>query len=326
MAPTDAGGPAHGGTEFYGQVYAAGTYPLAGLPFNVNGDVTVDLDANRDGQFLAGAGNASQLYHGDLRALDAVARDINVGVNGGVNLSYSVANHTITVPLGQASAFYSGPQQGVWFRGVQGTAFNPWAGTVLANFQAGPGTAIEGYAYRDGRFSVSTTSNYRLFVANAALTVTVTDHDISAEGTITTPVGNGHVAGSIGFDGNFHWVVPGHISIGNDKNHLRGDATLTIDKIGGTFSVTAELDAEARLSIPGFKAEGKVTGTLKVVRNANGSVTYSADLEFDGGVYAWNPVTQTWNKLGSVDVGVLGHRQQAEAARVRPHVHADDLK
>ena len=47
-----------------------------------------------------------------------------------------------------------------------------------------------------------------------------------------------------------------------------------------------------------------MTGTLKVVRNANGAVTYSADLDFDGGVYAWNPVTQKWNKLGSVDVGL----------------------
>ena len=148
----------------------------------MNGDVTVDLDANNDGMFLGGAGNASQLYKGDLKALDAVARDINVGVNGGVNLGYAVAGRTITVPLGQASLYYSGPQQGVWFRGVQGTAMNTWKGTVLEKFQAGPGTAIEGYAFRDGRFSVATTSNYRLFTANAALTLTVTDHDIKAKG------------------------------------------------------------------------------------------------------------------------------------------------
>jgi hypothetical protein len=52
-----------------------------------------------------------------------------------------------------------------------------------------------------------------------------------------------------------------------------------------------------------FNVNGDVTGTLKVVRNAIGSVTYPADVEFDGGVYAWNPVTQTRNEVGSVDVG-----------------------
>jgi hypothetical protein len=112
------------------------------------------------------------------------------------------------------------------------------------------------------------------------------------------------VAGSIGFDGNFHWIVPGSNSLGGGGNYLRGDAALTIDKTGGTFTVAAELDAEAKLSIPGFKAEGKVTGSLKATRSASGAVTYSANLDFDGGVYAWNPVTQKWSKLGSVDVGL----------------------
>ena len=35
-------------------------------------------------------------------------------------IGYAVAGRMITVPLGQGSAFYSGPQQGVWFKGVQG--------------------------------------------------------------------------------------------------------------------------------------------------------------------------------------------------------------
>ena len=124
--------------------------------------------------------------------------------------------------------------------GVQGTAFNPWAGTVLANFQCGPGTAIEGYAYRDGRFSVSTTSNYRLFTANAALTVTVTDHDIAAKGTIKTPVGQGTWPGRSGSTATSTGSRRAHITSGASKNELHGDATLTIDKIGGKFTVTAE--------------------------------------------------------------------------------------
>ena len=59
------------------------------------------------------------------------------------------------MPLGEASVFYSGPRQGVWFKGAQGTAVNPWAGTVLEDFQVGPGTAVEGYGVWYSRMSRS---------------------------------------------------------------------------------------------------------------------------------------------------------------------------
>jgi hypothetical protein len=304
VGPTDPTGPAHGGNEFFGQVYAAGTLPLPGLLMSVNGDVTVDLDADRDGQFLGGAGNASQLFHGDLGALDVVAHDINVGVNGGLNLSYKVAGHTVTSPLGQASALYRGPEQGVWFKGLQGTAVNPWHGTVLEYLQCGGGAAVEGYAYRDGRFSVAVTSNFRAFYVNTALTVTVTDHDIRAQGTMTTPVGKADVAGTIGFDGNFEWQAEGTIGIGTDANHIRGDVTLDIVKFGSTLSVLADLDADAKMSIPGFKIEGRLSGVLRVTGGVNGKVYGTDGIEFHGAAYAYNVFTQKWNKLGSVDASV----------------------
>jgi len=267
--------------------------------------------------FLGGSGNASQLFHGDLKALDAVARDINVGINGGVNFGYAVAGRMITVPLGQGSAFYSGPQQGVWFKGVQGTAFNPWAGTVLANFQSGPGTEVEGYVFRDGRFSVATTSNYRLFSMNAALTLTVTNNEIGAKGSLSTPFGKTDVSGTIGFDGNFHWVAPAGIDIGGSSNHLRGIATMTIDKIGSVFALTADLDVDVKLSIPGFKITGKVGGILKMIRQANGSVFYSGSPKVtDGAMYVWNAIGQKWNKLGSLDnvgFGLSGNKLTLKA-------------
>jgi hypothetical protein len=280
-------------------VYAAGTYPLAGLPMYAYGDVTVDLDANRDGMFLGGSGNASQLFRGDLSAVEAVLRDVNVGVNGGLNLGYTVAGYSVTVPLGEASAFYSGPRQGVWFQGAQGTAVNPWAGTVLEDFQVGPGTAVEGYAYRDGRFSVSTTSSYKLFTLDAALTVTVTNTAITAAGSVTTPVGRADVSGSIAFNGNFTWTGQLQIDVGGGGNYLRGTASVTVTKVGSELTFAAQVDAHAKLSIPGVKAEGDVTGSLTVKVRSDGHVSYAADLDFSAGVYVHNPFTGDWNKLGS---------------------------
>ena len=64
-----------------------------------------------------GAGNASDLFRGDLRALENVARDISIGINGGVNVGYAVAGVNVSVPVGQGSAFYSGPKEAIFFRG-----------------------------------------------------------------------------------------------------------------------------------------------------------------------------------------------------------------
>lgn len=294
---TGAIAPRLGG--YSGHVYAAGEFPLAGVPMSVHGDVTVDLDADGDGQFLGGAGNASQLFRGDLTAVEAVLRDVNVGVNGGVSLGYTVAGRSLTVPLGEASVFYSGPRQGVWFKGAQGTAVNPWAGTALEDFQVGPGTAIEGYAYRDGRFSVSTTSSYKLFTLDAALTVTVTNDSIRAAGTVTTPIGRADVSGSIAFNGDFALAGQLQIDVGGGSNYLRGTAAVTVSKVGSEMTFTAAVDAHARLSIPGAKAEGSVTGSLTVKVRSDGRVSYAADLHFSAGIYVRTPITGDWNKIGS---------------------------
>ena len=44
-------------------------------------------------------------------------------------------------------------------------------------------------------------------------------------------------------------------------------------------------------------------------------MSYSGDLKFDGGVYVRNPVTNDWNKLGNVDVGlpVVGQKLKLSA-------------
>ena len=304
--PTTVGGPLAGDQpEFYGHVYAAGTYPISGLPLTVNGDITVDLDANHDGQYLGGAGNASQLFHGDLNALANVARDINLGVNGGLNLGYTVAGVNVSVPLGQASAFYSGPRGEFSFKGAQGTAINPWQGTVLSKFQVGPGTTVEGIINRDGRFSVSTTSNYRFFTCNAAMTITVTDHDITAAGQLQTPIFTADVSGSIGFNGNFTWTGMGHLGIGTDANHIRGDADFILTKNSSGMTLSLDLDCEGKLSIPGFRLKGDVTGHLKMKVDNSGHVTYDVgSLAFDCDLYIYNPFTQKYNDLGSAGISI----------------------
>ena len=139
---------------------------------------------------LAGLAAAMKIaeagYAVDLFSVVPVKRSHSVcaqgGINGAVNLGYSIGDYQLTVPVGEASLYHSGLQEAVWFKGVQGSESNMFAGTILEDFQTGPGTAIEGHVYRDGRFSVSTTSSYKFMSLDAALTLTVTNDAISARG------------------------------------------------------------------------------------------------------------------------------------------------
>lgn len=285
---------------YFGHVFAAGEFPLSGLPATVSGDVTVDLDANDDGMFLGGAGNADQLFQGDLNALGNAARDIQVGVNGAVNLGYSVGGYQLTVPVGEASLFYSGPQEAVWFKGVQGSEVNTFRGTILEDFQTGPGTKIEGFVYRTGQFSVATTSSYKFMKsANAALTLTVTNNAISAKGQIHTPVATLDVNGAIDFHGNFTWTGSANVNIGGGNNYVHGAASFLLTKTATKATVNLNVNANAKFKISGAKAQGKVTGSMTVTIDDNGHVSYSANLRFKGNVYYWNAVAQGWRKLGS---------------------------
>jgi hypothetical protein len=93
------------------------------------------------------------------------------------------------------------------------------------------------------------------------------------------------------------------VNIGGGNNYLRGDGSLTVTKSNGKLQLTVGADARAKLSIPGFRAVGNVTGSLTVTIAPNGALAYAADLLFDAEIEYWNPLADNgqgdWRKLGS---------------------------
>ena len=125
---------------------------IAGVPVSFDGAITVNLDANGDGQLLAGNGNADQLLHGDLQALPAVFADIDVGVNGIVDLA--VPNlFKIDLQLADVTTVYDGPRVGLWVSGTSGLK-DPLAGSALQGFVITNHDAFNAYLFGDGRDSV----------------------------------------------------------------------------------------------------------------------------------------------------------------------------
>jgi hypothetical protein len=277
--------------DFYGHVFARAEFPLTGLPLEVVGEVTVDLDANDDGQLIAGLGNASLLFRGDLfgRAADAVFADINVGVNGRVNLGYRFGQWDLTVPLGIATAVYSGPQQGIWFNGHTGPGENPWAGTSLSFLQyadSSQTTRLAGYVLRNGTYRVTGTNTYRLLGARAEVSLSLANTGVAATASVDVLGSRVSARGEFLASGDFTLLGEAQVNFGP----LSGAASVSLSKLGSTRSFTADLHARFSLGRGIYSAKGDATGLVRVSYTAAGAVSYSGQVRLSGGVYVGTKV------------------------------------
>jgi len=241
MTPSEGSGGV-GLQNFFGHVFATWEAPVGVLPFFWRGSALVDLDANDDGNWLGGAGNAHQLFHGDLGAALNVMSDVNIGFEGSAFVNLAQLNSHIPfnpVRLGRAAAIVNGRQQGIWFKGMKGTAGNPWQGTVLSALDFGENDVMEGTFFDVHHFHMTSTSTLTL-PGNAELaftlifedsglhadvmggvrwnaTVPVNSVDAScrargdAEGSLDIGWGGSHLdfAGAIGVDGRVRCYVGG---------------------------------------------------------------------------------------------------------------------
>jgi hypothetical protein len=253
-------------TDFYGHVYGTWDQTVVGVKWAGEiawvGEATVDLDANDDGNWLRGLGNADQLLRGDLNGFEDVVRDVNIGFDGSAVYrfewpdSWNFPEHLpapdIEVPLGDGSAAYNGVTQAVWFRGLKGTGDNPWQGTLFSALQFSQTDYMEGTLFLStGRFFVKSTSVFPV-PGNLELrfVVTMQNSGISVE-----------IVGD-----------------------LRWEATVSIDGVGASCVATAEARASYEISVSNnqLKYAGSETLEGRVRCNAGGVRVASVGFEIGG--------------------------------------------
>ncbi len=200
---------------------------VGGVPVSIDGAVTVNLDANGDGMFLAGSGNASQLFHGDLQDLEAVYRDIDFGVNGIIDLDVpNVAK--IDLQLGDVTTVFDGPGLGLWVSGTAGlkdplanSAFKDFVITNHDMFQATVNTP------GSGAFFVSFSTQENLVGARIGFIVTLQNSGFSTE-----------ITGSAG------WSVNGVSA----QATLTGDLSITVDPATGKLRYFGSVHASGKVT------------------------------------------------------------------------------
>jgi len=304
---------------FFGNVYAQGGFQVGDLPFNVNGSITVNLDANGDGNWLGGQGTASQLFSGNAFSgvtLSKALGDVEIGVNGNVALGYQAAGFNLTVPVGAASFIYNGATQGAW---VDGTTLDPLAGTPLDVLQIGTYESVEGAVYREtSRFGVTTTQydlkladTYKVFGATAALDVDLSNSGITLDGTADLFGVNIAVSGDIASDGDLSLTG----SAGVNFNGLGGNVTVDFEKTGSVYAIDASLSGHAGFSNDGWGASLDVSAKL--------DITYSGGhIEYSGSASATGKVT---DPIYSFSVTVSGSISNDEIVLSIAHIGTVDI-
>jgi hypothetical protein len=240
--------PGSGGaglTDFHGHAFASLEQPLVGhdlFAIAGLGEATVDLDADDDGTWLGGAGNAHQLFRGDLGASQDVLRDINVGFDGSAQCRFSAGRSDFDVRLGRATAVFNGNQEAVWFRGLKGPADNPWQGTALSFLEFSQNDYLEAVVfYGTGDFFATSSSVYTLPGAEFAFLITLQDTGIRAE-----------VTGSVEWDGTSDDFPAGTAGC-NADGHANGGFEIDVSGTGLEFAGWLRVDGSVKCYIAGRK-------------------------------------------------------------------------
>jgi hypothetical protein len=217
-------------------------------PIEVFGAAVEDFDANDDGTWLAGLGNADEFAHGDLSAIEDVFQDVNRGLDVELNVHYQKKAFDLRLPLGRASAIYNGAEGALWFRAV---ADDPFAGTPLAFVQPTVGAEAEGVIRTDGSLSFTVQGEMSLGGAgDLGLLVHLDDDGIEA-------------------------VVDGEIEF---------SASGSVDGVGATCTVRAGAEGTVRFSYAnGLRTAGSLRLDGRVRCRAGGIVVAQASFDVGAG-------------------------------------------
>ena len=257
-------------TTFYGHAFATWEAPLTGIPVTWHGAATIDLDADDDGEWLGGGGNAHQLFRGNLMSSSGVLRDINLGFNGRAVYHHTTPGPDFDFVLGRASAAYNGDKQGIWFKGRKGLE-NPWAGSPLSDLEMNQEDVIEGTMFANGRFSLSTTSTMNLPGSSELhFTIFMSDREFLAEVEGTIAVVAGATINGVGAECRSTTTARGAIEIGYSSG-LDWSGSLRLDGrlrcyAGGAQIASASFDVGGEIDNEGVVFDLPYVGDKRLIR------------------------------------------------------------
>jgi len=264
--PQDAPDPAidAGVTEFAGHVYARAkfTFFVGPVPVTVDGDIVINVDADRDGLLLGDLRDVDDvldILKGDFSELREILNDIQLGANGtavvAVPRKKPEGQDGPEIEAGRASVVLNGLEETVWLRGQQGGQAFPDSPIEVA----GSSIVMEGLLNFSGDFFIALTTSYNAGGVELAYKFTVSNEGITANitGSIAWDVKIDYLAGTV--SGKAKATITAQISIEIDDDgdvHLSGSVSargrLTA-KINGNTKELFDDSIDASVRSHGFR-------------------------------------------------------------------------
>jgi hypothetical protein len=277
---TPAARPSHFSAEVYGNIYAKLGVDVSafspGTPISIAGDVTIDLDSNDDGKNFGGAKlNVNQLlargFNTDYlgKQVTRVFRDVDIAVNGNVELGYSKAGFDFSVPVGNGSLIYRAKQGALFARG---RSVNPFEGTPLATLGSRNALNIDGYAYRTGMFRLTADGTYTAGAYTMKGKVTLHNNGLFAEGRMTALGTNVDVVGKILTNGDFSFGGKAAAVFGP----INGRGVFTFANRNGRVTLGADLSSGFSADVGPVYVAGDIRANISI-GVGRGGLTYSGN-------------------------------------------------
>jgi len=236
-----------------GHYFVGGKGSFSEIPFSIEGNIVINLDANGDGSPLGVSSDDTVLNPDgsfDFDSLIDALDDVEVGVNGKLNAEIDFGAVGLTIPLASASLMFQ--DDIIAFKG--GTEASPFSGTVL-DFISVTTASIDGHInFATGAFEVEATMNTPRvggFRIDGSARMIITNTSATFRGDINSPIpfisGSARLYGNIDTSGLFTLRANVHASIPVGPVTHGGSANFELTNVGG-FSFSADLKVGVTVS------------------------------------------------------------------------------
>ncbi|HJS08614.1 MAG TPA: LamG-like jellyroll fold domain-containing protein [Pirellulales bacterium] len=241
--PQDAPNPLvnPGVTHIYGHIYGAAVFPvqIGPVPFQVDAEVVLNVDADRDGRPLGDLADVADVFDvlkGDFSEFEEIAGDIQLGANGiaTATIPEEEVGAELEMKAGRASVVLNGLTDTIWVRG-ESQSENPFPNSPI-EFDAQGTVVYEGLIdFDSGDFLYAVTASSSASGIELAYNYTITHESISVS-----------ITGSISWNAEIDYLV-GTVS-GKAKATINATIGLEIDEnddvyFTGSISATGKLTA-----------------------------------------------------------------------------------
>jgi hypothetical protein len=273
--------------SLYGHLYGKGSFSLGELPLSVTGEAVINLDANPlDGPVPVNGRTVWDVINSLPVPATSTLKDVQVGINGEVDLGYQWGLLDMTLPLALASVMY----EDGWL-GARATSASPFDGTALSFLHSAAGFDVDASCHMiapnpQSSFSMMAQASGAWFGSfqTDSVKLVLNQNGVEVVAGLKVPFGlqDVTVSGQVMPNGNFTLADSASKGIDFGIGSAETDFNFVIKKSFDTYYMFGLFSADLDVGSGDWSLNAGVTGSVQL-NDANGAWDVSGSVKLDGG-------------------------------------------